>query len=80
MLHTALGVDQEEAGSDGAFRLRFFGEEWLGLFDGPAEGIEASLLVTAVLVALRAKVDDPRIPGLGPLVGAPQPLPTTAPL
>ena len=69
MRHTTLGVDQEEAGLLGAFRLRFFGDERLGLFDGPAKWVEPSLLVAAVLVALRAKIDDPWIPSLAPPAG-----------
>ena len=64
MRHTTLCVDQEEAGLHGAFGLRFFGNERLRLLDGPAEGIEASLLVTAVFVPPSTKVDDPWIPAL----------------
>ena len=64
VLRATLNVDQEEGGLHGAFRLRLLGDERLGFLGWPAEGIEAGLSVAAVLVPLRAEIDDAWIPGL----------------
>ena len=58
VLLATLGVDQEEGGLHGAFRVLFHDGEREGRFRGRAEWIGAGLLVPPVLVPSRTKIDD----------------------